>query len=253
MSAGTKRVSIIVATKDRYETLFYCVRGLLINYGGDDCEIVVRDNSVQPRADEFRAAFGACPSVVYHADPTPVSQQQAFRMWHQVLWIPSFRNDKHPLLGMDVVQHHQVDQLITLDDQDSLDSVIVDVAFTPFGWRLMKGGLLDHHVDRFSGSEPAIDHAQKRLERKHMRRPKHRPNHQGGKHHGQSHGDASILAPHHDRNHQGNDRPNDRRCLRFFLSSAIGSIKLILREVGNTVLAGRSNSCQEASIGHSPS
>ena len=78
MSAGTKRVSIVVATKDRYETLFYCVRGLLINYGGDDCEIVVRDNSMQPRADEFRAAFGAFPSVVYHADPTPVSQSDNY-------------------------------------------------------------------------------------------------------------------------------------------------------------------------------
>lgn len=78
MSTGTKRVSIVAATKDRYETLFDCVRGLLINYGGDDCEIVVCDNSVQPRADEFRAAFGAHRSVVYHADPMPVSQSDNY-------------------------------------------------------------------------------------------------------------------------------------------------------------------------------
>ena len=34
MSAGTKRVSIVVATKDRYETLFDCVRSLLIKNTG---------------------------------------------------------------------------------------------------------------------------------------------------------------------------------------------------------------------------
>lgn len=78
MSAGKKRVSIVVATKDRYETLFDCVRGLLINYGGDDCEIVVRDNSVRPRANEFMAAFGANRCIVYHADPKPVSQSDNY-------------------------------------------------------------------------------------------------------------------------------------------------------------------------------
>ena len=78
MSAGTKRISIVVATKDRYETLFDCVRGLLINYGGNDCEIVVRDNSARPRADEFMAAFGAHRSVVYRADPMPVSQSDNY-------------------------------------------------------------------------------------------------------------------------------------------------------------------------------
>lgn len=78
MSGGTIRISIVVATKDRYETLFDCVRGLLINYGGDACEIVVRDNSAQPREDEFLAAFGANRSVVYRFDPTPVSQSDNY-------------------------------------------------------------------------------------------------------------------------------------------------------------------------------
>lgn len=78
MSADTKRISIVVATKDRYETLFDCVRSLLINYGGDGCEIVVRDNSVQPRTDEFIAAFGAHRNVLYRADSTPVSQSDNY-------------------------------------------------------------------------------------------------------------------------------------------------------------------------------
>ena len=78
MSTGAKRISIVVATKDRYETLFDCVRGLLINYGSKDCEIIVRDNSAQPRADEFMAAFEGHPSVVYRADPTPVSQSDNY-------------------------------------------------------------------------------------------------------------------------------------------------------------------------------
>ena len=72
------RISIVVATKDRYETLFDCVKGLLINYGGEDCEIVVRDNSAQPRADEFRAAFCTERSVVYCVDSAPVSQSENY-------------------------------------------------------------------------------------------------------------------------------------------------------------------------------
>lgn len=76
MSGQPVRVSIVVATKDRYETLFNCVRGLLINYGSDDFEIVVRDNSAEPRAVEFLTEFSTHRNIVYSADPTPVSQSE---------------------------------------------------------------------------------------------------------------------------------------------------------------------------------
>jgi hypothetical protein len=74
------RVSIIVATKDRYETLFDCVRGLLSNYGGPDVEIIVRDNSSSPRAAEFNAAFADSPNLVYVADQAQVSQSENYEL-----------------------------------------------------------------------------------------------------------------------------------------------------------------------------
>lgn len=76
MSNHPIRVSIVVPTKDRYETLFECVRALLINYESDVFEIVVRDNSAQPRAAEFLTEFGAHRNIVYRTDPTPVSQSE---------------------------------------------------------------------------------------------------------------------------------------------------------------------------------
>lgn len=72
------RVSIIVATKDRYETLFDCVRGLLRNYATAAVEIIVRDNSHQPLHDEFLSAFTGFENVVYVFDPNPVSQSENY-------------------------------------------------------------------------------------------------------------------------------------------------------------------------------
>jgi glycosyltransferase involved in cell wall biosynthesis len=74
------RVSIVVATKDRYETLFDCINSLLLNYDRDDVEIVVRDNSAQPRSDDFAARFGGRRNVVYRHDPTPVSQSENYEL-----------------------------------------------------------------------------------------------------------------------------------------------------------------------------
>lgn len=76
MTKLNKRVSIVIATKDRYETLFDCIRGLLINYDNDKCEIVVRDNSSSPRSEEFLAEFNTYRSVVYSANSSPVSQSE---------------------------------------------------------------------------------------------------------------------------------------------------------------------------------
>ena len=78
MIASGIRISVVLATKDRYETLFDCVRGLLINYARDDVEIIVRDNSTAPRAAEFLAEFAAFPGVRYVPDPEPVSQSENY-------------------------------------------------------------------------------------------------------------------------------------------------------------------------------
>jgi glycosyltransferase involved in cell wall biosynthesis len=71
-------VSIVIATKDRYETLFDCLRSLLVNYGGDDAEIVVRDNSARPRSEDVAAEFGERRNVVYRHDANPVSQSENY-------------------------------------------------------------------------------------------------------------------------------------------------------------------------------
>jgi hypothetical protein len=75
-----KLVSIVVATKDRYDTLFDCIRGLLLNYGGDEVEIVVRDNSARPQTQRFVDEFGRHGGVVYHHDPVPVSQSENYEL-----------------------------------------------------------------------------------------------------------------------------------------------------------------------------
>ncbi len=80
MSENTIRVSIVVATKDRYGTLFDCIDGLLLNYGRDDIEIIVRDNSAQPRIQDFTARFGGRHNLVYLSDPTPVSQSENYEL-----------------------------------------------------------------------------------------------------------------------------------------------------------------------------
>lgn len=80
MSADDVRISIIVATKDRYETLFDCIRGLLINYSGPATEIIVRDNSSRPLIDAFKAEFSRFPNVTYIVDPTPVSQSENYEL-----------------------------------------------------------------------------------------------------------------------------------------------------------------------------
>lgn len=78
MSDNQIRVSIVVATKDRYETLFDCINSLLMNYDCGSVEIVVRDNSTQPRIQEFKARFGERRNVIYAHDSTPVSQSENY-------------------------------------------------------------------------------------------------------------------------------------------------------------------------------
>jgi glycosyltransferase involved in cell wall biosynthesis len=74
------RLSIVVATKDRYETLFDCIEGLLLNYARDDTEIIVRDNSAQSRIQDLTARFGGRHNLVFLYDPTPVSQSENYEL-----------------------------------------------------------------------------------------------------------------------------------------------------------------------------
>lgn len=78
MSDNSIRVSIVVATKDRYDTLYDCIDSLLLNYDCDDVEIVVHDNSARPRIEDFKARFGERRNVLYDHDPTPVSQSENY-------------------------------------------------------------------------------------------------------------------------------------------------------------------------------
>lgn len=78
MSDNSIRVSIVVATKDHYDTLFACIDSLLLNYDRDDVEIVVHDNSARPRIEKFKAQFGERRNVLYDHDPTPVSQSENY-------------------------------------------------------------------------------------------------------------------------------------------------------------------------------
>lgn len=78
MSDNSIRVSIVVATKDRYDTLFDCIDSLLLNYDCDDVEIVVHDNSARPRIEDFNARFGERRNLLYDHDPTPVSQSENY-------------------------------------------------------------------------------------------------------------------------------------------------------------------------------
>ncbi len=80
MSRHILRVSIVVATKDRYETLFDCIDGLLLNYDRDDIEIIVRDNSAHPRIQDFTARFGGQHNLVFLYDNTPVSQSENYEL-----------------------------------------------------------------------------------------------------------------------------------------------------------------------------
>jgi Glycosyl transferase family 2 len=89
-------VSIIVATKDRYDTLFDCVSSLLANYADPAVEIIVRDNSASPRIDAFAAAFGANPNLRYIADPRPVSQSENYE-----LAVAAARGDYVTMIGDD--------------------------------------------------------------------------------------------------------------------------------------------------------
>ena len=71
-------ISIVVATKDHYDTLFDCIESLLINYDCDEIEIVVSDNSVRPRIEDFLARFGDRRNIQYFHDPKPVSQSENY-------------------------------------------------------------------------------------------------------------------------------------------------------------------------------
>jgi hypothetical protein len=73
-------ISIVVATKDRYETLFDCVNGLLINYRSDEVEILVRDNSATPRVADCSQAFAPHRNVHYWHDAAPVSQSENYEL-----------------------------------------------------------------------------------------------------------------------------------------------------------------------------
>ncbi len=78
MSDNTIQVSIVVATKDRYDTLFDCIDSLLLNYDCDNVEIVVHDNSARPRIEDFKARFGERRNLLYEHDPTPLSQSENY-------------------------------------------------------------------------------------------------------------------------------------------------------------------------------
>lgn len=96
MNGPKIRVSIIVATKDRYETLFDCVSSLLANYADPAVEIIVRDNSASPRSEAFTAEFGAFPNLRYIADPRPVSQSENYE-----LAVAAARGDYVTMIGDD--------------------------------------------------------------------------------------------------------------------------------------------------------
>ncbi len=78
MSENLIRISIVVATKDHYDTLYDCIDSLLLNYDRDEVEIVVRDNSARPRIEDFITRFGARPNIQYSHDPRPVSQSENY-------------------------------------------------------------------------------------------------------------------------------------------------------------------------------
>jgi glycosyltransferase involved in cell wall biosynthesis len=73
-------LSILVATKDRYETLFSCIEGLLINYNKPQVEIIVRDNSACARSNEFIEKFKKFSCVSYHYASDPVSQTENYEL-----------------------------------------------------------------------------------------------------------------------------------------------------------------------------
>lgn len=78
MSEHGIRISIIVATKDRYDTLFDCIDSLLLNYDCADVEIIVQDNSLRPKSEEFKARFGRRRNVLYNLNTKPVSQSENY-------------------------------------------------------------------------------------------------------------------------------------------------------------------------------
>lgn len=80
MRGNPLQVSIVIATKDRYETLFDCIESLLLNYQRDDVEIVVRDNSARPQIQDFKDRFGTQSNIVYQYDPVPVSQSENYEL-----------------------------------------------------------------------------------------------------------------------------------------------------------------------------
>ena len=74
MTNSKIKISIVIATKDRYETLYSCIDSLLLNYSHNDVEIIVRDNSATPQVEEFKYRYAAQNNIVYVHDSIHVSQ-----------------------------------------------------------------------------------------------------------------------------------------------------------------------------------
>ena len=73
-------LSIVIATKDRYATLFDCITALLKNYDHEEVEIIVRDNSENGRKGEVVKRFAPAMNLVYIHDPIPVSQSENYEL-----------------------------------------------------------------------------------------------------------------------------------------------------------------------------
>lgn len=66
-------LSILIPTKNRYETLVPVVRQILDHLPAADIEIVIEDNSDQGGSAELGALLSSDKRIVYHHDPAPVS------------------------------------------------------------------------------------------------------------------------------------------------------------------------------------
>ncbi len=144
MSRHPIRVSIVVATKDRYETLFDCVDSLLLNYDRDDVEIVVRDNSARPRAEEFVARFGDRRSVVYRHDSTPVSQSENYE-----LGVAMAQGDFVTMIGDDDGVAGGLLEMIEWMERHSLDAFFP--GFAVYLWPGVSGRLSAGNPDGWLG------------------------------------------------------------------------------------------------------
>ncbi len=144
MSTNPVRVSIVVATKDRYETLFDCIDSLLLNYDRDDVEVVVRDNSVRPRINDFMARFGARRHIVYRHDPTPVSQSENYE-----LGVALARGDFVTMIGDDDGVAGGLLEMVEWMDRQSLDAFFP--GFAVYLWPGVSGRLSAGNPDGWLG------------------------------------------------------------------------------------------------------